>query len=127
MRIIIRTKNLELTEELSAFAQEKIGSLKKFVDVLKDKKTIEGGKTLAEVFVDVAKETQHHKKGDIFMTKAMILLPGKKIMAEARASALARAIVDLKDELQQELKKYKFKHIENPRRERRKTQKNVNF
>ncbi len=114
-----------MTSELSSFAQEKMESLKKFVNVLKDDTAPEGGKTLAEVFVDVARETQHHRKGDIFKASATISLPGKKITAESKADDLTRAIVDLKDELQQELKKYKFKNIENPRREQRRTKKDL--
>lgn len=94
--IIIKTKNLELTPHLREFIEEKIGSLKKFIDFLED-----------EAFVEVEKETRHHRKGGVFCAKAEIMVPGKKIMAEAKGEDLLNIVVELKDELQQEIKKYK--------------------
>lgn len=120
MRITIKAKNLELTEELQNFIEEKIGSLKKFIKILKG----ETGecKTLAEAFVEVEKETMHHKKGKIFKAEAQINLPGKILMAQARAEDLSSAVVKLKDALQQEIKKYKLKKTElNIRKQRRMT------
>ena len=35
MKIIIKTKNLELTEGLQTFIDEKIGSVKKFINILR--------------------------------------------------------------------------------------------
>ncbi len=122
MKIIIRTKNLDLTEGLQNLIEEKIGSLKKFVDVLKRE---EEKKTLAEAFVEVEKETRHHKKGKIFKASAMILLPGRKILAEVRGDDLVGTVVKIKDELQQEIKKYKFRKIDKNRRQQRKTKEKI--
>lgn len=108
MKIDIKTKNLTLTEALQSFVEEKIGSLNKFSDI-------------AEILVFLEKETKHHKKGEIFKTKAEILLPGKKIMAEGEGDDLLLTIVEVKDKLQQEIKKYKEKTINRNRR------KNGNF
>ena len=118
MRITIKAKNLELTEELQNFIEEKIGSLKKFVKILKEERG--EGKTLAEAFVEVEKETRHHKKGKIFKAEAQISLPGKILMAQARGEDLYSAVVKLKDELQQEIKKYKLKNRELNIRKQRK-------
>jgi ribosomal subunit interface protein len=115
MKIIIRTKNLELTDDLQKFVDEKIGGLKKFLSILK-----EGKKTLTETFVELEKETLHHKKGQIFRTEVQIQLPGKKLIAEAKGEDLKKAIVKVKDELQQEIKKYKLKITETIRRSQRK-------
>jgi len=117
MKIIIRTKNLELTGSLKNFIEEKIGGLKKFVNVLKKE---EDKNTLAEVFFEIEKESKHHNKGEVFRSEAMIMLPGKKIMAESAGDDLLLTIVEIKDKLQQEIKKYKFKKIESPRRTQRK-------
>jgi len=122
MKIDIKTKNLELTESLKSFTEEKIGSLRKFVDILKDD-VPEKGKTLAEISVIVERETRHHKKGEVFLTKAEIILPGKKIMAQASGDNLLSTIVEVKDRLQQEIKKYKTKNVEAPRREQKKSDK----
>lgn len=122
MKITTKTKNLELTDELNNFIDEKIGGLKKFINILKREDEI--GKTLAEVFVEIEKETNHHNKGKIFKAEAEILLPGRKIMAQANGEDLLLTIVEIKDKLQQEIKKYKFKHTDKNRRRQRK-EKNI--
>jgi len=120
MKIIIKTKNLDLTEGLQNFVEKKIGSVKKHIDILKQD-TPDKGKTLAEVFVEVEKETQHHKKGKIFLVKTQVILPGKSLEAWYRADDLFKAIVGAKNELKMEIEKYKFKNIDKNRREQRKT------
>jgi len=125
MKIIIRTKNLELTESLKSFIEEKIGSLKKFIDVFKREEDPSANlgrdkKTLAEIFFEIEKETKHHNKGQVFRSEARILLPGKKIMAQSAGDDLLLTIVEIKDKLQQEIKKYKEKAITKNRRIQRK-------
>ena len=120
MKIIIKTKNLDLTEGLQNFVEKKIGSVKKHIDILKQD-TPDKGKTLAEVFVEVEKETQHHKKGKIFLVKTQVILPGKSLEAWYRADDLFKAIVGAKNELKMEIEKYKFKNIDKNRRDQRKS------
>lgn len=122
MKIIIRAKNLELTKSLKNFIEEKIGSLKKFVDILKKQ---EKGKTLAEVFFDIEKETKHHNKGQVFRSEAKIMLPGKKIIAQSAGDNLLLTVVEIKDKLQQEIKKYKLKTIDGVRRQQKKLKKEI--
>jgi len=121
MKIIIKTKKLELTDGLQIFVEKKIGSIKKFINILKQD-TPEKGKTLAEVFVEVEKETKHHRKGDIFKSKITVRLPGKVILAEAHSEDLFKAIVEAKDELKLEIEKYKMKNIDKARRKQMKAQ-----
>jgi ribosomal subunit interface protein len=109
MKIIIKTKNLELSPSLESYINEKIGSLEKFIKTLQKE---EEGKTLSEIFVEVEKETRHHRHGEVFVAKAQIMLPGKSLVAEAKGEDLFLAIVEVKDELQQEIKKYKLKKID---------------
>lgn len=124
MKIIIKTKNLELTPDLQGFIEKKIGSIKKFINILKkdDCPPTGGCKTLAEVFVELEKETSHHKKGNIFSVKTQVILPGKSLTAGAKADDLFKAIVEAKDELKMEIEKYKFKKIDKNRRLQRKSQ-----
>lgn len=124
MEIIIKSKNLELTADLQEFIEEKIGGLKKFINILK-KEDKEKGKTLAEFFVEVEKENRHHKKGDIFKAEVRVHLPGKTLVAISQKDDLKRAIVEVKDELQQEIKKYKLKKTEEIIRKLRKTKKEI--
>jgi len=119
MKIIIKTKNLDLSADLKNFIEKKIGSIKKFINTLKREDEI--GKTLAEVFVEVERETKHHSNGQIFLVKSRIYLPGREIVSEARADDLFKAIIRVKDEMKMEIEKYKFKKIDKNRREQRKT------
>ena len=88
MNIIIKTKNLELTDSLRTYVAKRIDGLKKFINILKDDSAPQGkGKTLSEVFVEIERETLHHKKGYIFKAEATVHLPGKSLIAQARGAA----------------------------------------
>ena len=113
MKITTKAKNLELSLALQSFIDEKIGGLKKFIDILKREDEI--GKTLAEVFVEVEKETKHHNKGEIFSCQLEILLPGKSLSTKSSSEDLYKAIVAAKNVMEEEIKRYKFKHIEKDR------------
>lgn len=119
MKITVKTKNLDLTPALSNYVAEKFMSIKKFVSVLKEN-TLAGIKTLADVVVEVQKETKHHRKGEIFWAKAWLSLPGKSLMASFKSDDLRKAIVGAKDELKMEIEKHKVKKIDKSRRKQRK-------
>ena len=115
MNIIIKTKNLELTDWLKNVVNNKIGGLKKFL-----KKFKKGQDVLFNTFVEVEKETRHHRKGDIFRTEVKIVLFSKDLVAKAHGDNLVRTITEVKKELEREIQKYKLKAIELPRRKYRK-------
>lgn len=115
MNIITKIKNLEITEASEEFIQKRIAGLERFIDVLRVDDPIKG-KTLAEVFVEVEKETKHHRKGNIFLVKVQVVLPGKSLVAEAKADSLLKAVTEVKKEMVAEIKKYKFKNIDKNRR-----------
>lgn len=119
MQIIIKTKNFELTGALEKFVNDKIGKLEKFAKTL--------AKDSFDIFVEIEKESMHHKKGDVFMAEAIIRLPGKSLMAKSHGEDLLKAIIDMKDELEIEIKKHKLKVIELPRRKMRKEMQKENF
>ena len=118
MKIIIKTKNLEQSDTLDNFVEKKFLTLKKFIGILK---LPDDKKTLAEVFVEVDRETKHHRKGDIFLVKAQVTLPGKKILAQAKEEDMFVAVTKAKDELRAEIEKYKVKKIDKNRRQQRKS------
>ena len=120
MKIIIKTKNVELTADLQEFIEEKIGSLKKFTKILQTKDSFKKGKDLGEFFVEIEKETNHHKKGDIFKAEAKVRLPGKTLISISEEDDLKQAIIEIKDRLQLEIKKYKLKKTELAIRRQRK-------
>lgn len=123
MKIIIKTKNFDLTAPIEKFVEEKFMTLKKFINVLKREDEI--GKTLAEVFVEVGKVTKHHKKGEVFFAEAQIRLPGRSLSASATSDDLFKAIVSAKGEMEAEIEKYKTKKIDKNRRQQRKMSEQV--
>ena len=124
MKIIIKAKNLELTGALEQSFEEKVETLQKFIDILKDDDT-EVGKTLAEVFVEVEKETKHHKKGQIFSCQLEVSFPGKSLVTKSESDDLYKAVVGAKNDLEEVIKKYKFKNIEKTRRLIKKTKNEI--
>lgn len=125
MKIIIKTKNIEPTESLRDFINEKFINLKKFIALLKREEGM--GKTLAEVFVEVEKETGHHNKGEIFLAEASLKLPGKNLMASARSDDILNVITKVRNELKSEINKYKSKEIEGTRRRKKQAKKEISF
>jgi len=124
MKITIKSKNLELTPLINEFVEKKLESIKKFISILKQD-VPEGEKTLAEVIMELEKETNHHRKGEIFLAKAMVNLPGRSLTAEFRSDDLYKAIIGAKDELKMEIEKYKVRKTDKNRREQRKFKREV--
>lgn len=124
VKITIKTKKLELTPAFQTFVEKKIGTVKKFINILKQD-TPEGLKTLAEVLVEVEKENQHHRKGDIFFVKIRVALPGKTLTVNARGEDISKAIVEAREELKTEIGRYKLKHIDKTRRAQRKAKESI--
>lgn len=100
MRFTITARHVELTEALEAYAEKKI---KSHVERLVNAK---GDLPDSLVAVEIAKETGHHRKGEIWKAAATITTPHEKrrIHAEARADDLYAAIDLLSEEIARELK-----------------------
>jgi len=116
MKIIIRTKKIELNQELEDYINEKINSLEKFLKILQDKEKYFNqffgkGKPRVEAWVEVEKITLHHKKGPVFRAECQLRFPGQSIRAEATSENLRLAINEVKDKLQREFKQYKEKKL----------------
>ncbi|MFA5188960.1 MAG: ribosome-associated translation inhibitor RaiA [Patescibacteria group bacterium] len=98
MQIDIKGTNMELTQAIKAYIDEKIGGLEKFFD------------QILEARVEVGLTTKHHQKGNIFRAEVNLEVPRKHILrAEAEKEDLYMAINQVKDELQAQIKKYKEK------------------
>lgn len=94
--------------------EEKIGGLERVSKVFQSEKYYDGffgkGKPRVEVWAEIEKTTRHHRKGPFFRAECQIGLPGKKsIRAEAENEDLKLAVVEIKDKLQRQLKRYKNK------------------
>ncbi len=97
MKIDIKGTNMELTEAIKDYVNEKIGSLEKFFD------------NIIEARVDVGKTTNHHQKGDVFRAEVNLQVPQTLLRAESEREDLYIAINEVKEEIQRQLKKYKEK------------------
>lgn len=113
MKIVIKTTNIQLTTSLKEYIQEKINSLEKFAKMFQKEEYFNHffgkGKPRVEAWVEVGKETLHHKKGPFFFAECQMRFPKQSIRSTARAENLKLAINEVKDELQRKLKQFKEK------------------
>lgn len=103
MQINIKATELELTPALKEFIEGKVGDLERFVGTL-------GSSDTTEIFVEVARTTNHHKKGDVFSAEIQIAVPGAEgIVVKTEEWDIHRAINKARDEMKGRLKSYKEK------------------
>ncbi len=120
MKINLRAKNIKLTDDLRVFVDKKIGSLDKLLESFKGKDPDDiSTHPRVEARVEIEKTTHHHRKGPFFRAECQLWLQGKDLRAEAKNEDLRQAIVEVKDELQREIKKYKGKMSSKTKRSRR--------
>ncbi len=101
---ITTKKTLEVTGALEIYIEEKLGSIGKMIASYEKDGDV-------ELRVEVARTTQHHKKGDeVYFASADLRLPGKILRSEATASDIRKAIDEVRDMLHGEIEKYKTKH-----------------
>lgn len=106
------TKASDMTPSLQTYIDDKLGSLAKFV-----KHFDERGE--AEIWLELSRTTEHHRKGEVFKVAADLRLPKKILRAEEYAEDIRVAIDHARNTLHLEIEKYKTK-LEKPRREQRK-------
>jgi putative sigma-54 modulation protein len=100
MKIKIKATNLDLTPSIVCYIEEKISSVEKFLEKFEINSE-------TEVFVEIARTTNHHRKGEVFRAEANMELPGKVLRADHEEWDIRVAIDKVKDKLQAEIKKYK--------------------
>lgn len=100
MNINIKAKNLDLTDSINTYINQKIGSLGKFT-------TRYGEAVICDV--EIERSTKHHQKGMVFRAEANIRIPKKLLRAESRAINIRIAIDQVKDKMQTLLKKEQAK------------------
>jgi ribosomal subunit interface protein len=99
MNINIHAKNLELNAPLKAFIEEKMEDIERLI----------GEAGPAQVQVEVGIPSQHHNSGPIFYAEVNLTIAGKLLRAEATNYDLHSAIVEVKDDLKVQIKKFKEK------------------
>lgn len=107
MRILIQTTNFGHSPAVEALIKEKlVGPVTKLLKHLDEKADI-------QFDIELARTTQHHRKGKIWRAEAQLSLPYQKKMlrAEALTESLRASVDEVKHELLGEIKKYKEKHL----------------
>lgn len=102
MNITIKATNVEINDKINQYLTKKLSTIKKF---LHDE---------AIVVVELARTTNHHKKGDVFKAEIRInkakIIKGKNPYAVAESTDLYSAIDIVKDEIHDMLASAKDKN-----------------
>jgi len=111
MKIVIKTKNIELTSALEDLIEKKMNSLEKFAKIFEEEEYFDHffgrGKPRVEAWLEIGKETRHHQKGPFYFVECQMRFPKRSLRSEAVSEDLNAAITEVKDELQRQLKQYK--------------------
>ena len=97
----IKTKNIDLTPEITSQVHDKIGTVEKFIDISGDKEV------LAEV--EVGLRSKHHKKGNVYRTEVNLTYNGKFSRAVVKAGSVEESLDKLKDEITRQVRRDKNK------------------
>lgn len=94
MRITeIKGTNMELTEAIKAYVEEKLMSLEKMCERY----------VPCDLAVEVGKTSNHHQKGDIYLAEVTMSIPGETLRAETEKDDLYAAIDQVKDDLKRQI------------------------
>ncbi len=123
MKISIKATNITLTPAISDFIEKKVGPLEKFIKVLYNAQGFSSpsgkAKTRVEAWIEVGKETFHHRKGFVFRAEGQIRFNGKSVRVESTSKDLRVAINEMKEIMKRELKKEQQRIITKKKRKSR--------
>lgn len=115
MQIKITGKGIDLTESIQEYVEKKIGALDKFYDKI----------IRAQVIVGV--ENHHHLKGQIFICECKLEVPGNDLFASKNEKNLYKAVDQVRDFLEGELKKHKILRREKDKKDKRQVRDNKEY
>ena len=96
MKIDIFAKNMKLDEPLKFFVEDRIGGLDKTI-----------GNDRSTARVEIGLPSLHHRSGKIYYAEVNLSISGNLLRATCQHEDLRNAIVDVKNELQAQIKKFK--------------------
>lgn len=97
----IKTKNMDLTPDVSAQVHEKLSVVEKFLSPVGDQQI------LAEV--EVGLDSKHHQKGDVYRAEANVSVDGAVYRAAVKAETITAALDNLKDEISKVIRRSQSK------------------
>jgi len=109
MKIDIKYTQFHATPDIEEYAIKRIDTLAHFL------KSFEKNAEIT-VFVEIARITKHHRKGDVFYAEAMLEAGGKKMRAVATEPDIRLALDQVKEKLKKEIRRHKDKLVETRRR-----------
>ena len=95
---------MKLDEPLKVFVEDKIGGLEKYIDG-----------SAVEARVEIGLPSKHHRSGQIYYAEVNLKVGGKLMRATAEHEDMRNAIVEVKNELHAQLKKFKDKKRDSAR------------
>ncbi|MFH0891098.1 MAG: ribosome-associated translation inhibitor RaiA [Candidatus Liptonbacteria bacterium] len=113
MQINIKATELDLTPALKVYIEQKMGVIARLL-----KRFEASGQP--ELWLEVARTTHHHRRGEVFMAEADLRLPGKVLRAKHEDVNIRTAIDELQVKLRLEIDKYKTRKVDRVRRVRAK-------
>jgi ribosomal subunit interface protein len=100
MNIKIKATNIKLTDYLLKLVNKKIKKIEKLLPENQD----------LIIEVELGKTTRHHQKGDLFRAEIQVEVPkGKMLRAVSEKEDFYSALVDVREELEVQIKKHKEK------------------
>ena len=99
MKINIKASNLELTNEIRDYIEEKMEYVEKFLSNI----------PIVHCDFEVELTTNHHSKGEIYRAEVNLSVPGDLLRIEKTEKNIFKAIDKVKDHLARIAKKYKAK------------------
>ena len=101
MQLQIKTTGLTLTPDIDAYLRKRVLPIEKLL----------GDHPTAHLFVELAKSSGHHEKGNIYKAEFTLRGPALSHRAVVEASAILEAIDLGKDELVEEIRSEKDKRL----------------
>lgn len=99
MNLQIRAKNIELTEEIKNYAQEKMDALDKYL----------GDFPVIQADFQIEKTTNHHQKGEVYRAELNLDVPQELLRVEKTGNDIHEAIDLVRDAMEIVINKYKEK------------------
>lgn len=106
MNIRIKATNITLTPGITDYVNKSLDKIDKII----------GTDGSVQCDVEIARTTNHHQKGDVFMAEVHIVGPGVEAYATSEHEDLNVAISDVRDEVLRKLQSVKGKKLSYMRR-----------
>ena len=100
MNLHIKATNIELVPRLDEYIRKRAQSLEKLISK---------EDTSADLYVEVAKTTEHHKSGDVFRAEFNLHVAGKNLFSKSEQSDIYTAIDIAKDDALDMLRSHRGK------------------